>query len=110
MAEDVQNTIRVVMQRYARNLEEEIADLGLLKNDHEPVSVSLAQFDRDWTPEPPIEQVPLTRQGSPVDDTPVLNLRNPFQDGSVAKPASPTAFLERPGEVARPPKNVNKPN
>jgi len=98
------------MQRYARNLEEEIADLGLLKNDPETESVSLAQFDRDWTPEPPIEQVPPARPGPPADDTPVLNLRNPFQDGSVARPASPTAFLERPVEAARPPKNINKPN
>jgi len=105
MAEDVQNTVRMVMQRYARNLEDEIAELGLLKTDLETVNVSLAKFDRDWTPEPPIEQLPPARQATMADEAPVLNLRNPFQESAQSKPARPTAFLERAPEAARPSKN-----
>ena len=98
MAEDVQNTIRVVMQRYAKNLEEELDELGLLKNDTDMEKVSLSKFDRDWAPEPPIEQVAPTQLAQPgpfVDDSPVMNLRNPFQEPMQAKSGKPTAFLER---------------
>lgn len=108
MAEDVQNTIRVVMQRYAKNLEDEISELGLLKKDLETVNVSLAKFDRDWTPEPPIEQVPQPKPAIPavlVEESPVLNLRNPFQEPAAGKPAKPTAFLDRSGDAPLPPTN-----
>lgn len=108
MAEDVQNTIRVVMQRYAKNLEDEIAELGLLKKDVDTVNVPLARFDRDWAPEPPIEQMKPALPGQPaslVEESPVLNLRNPFQEPTGAKPGKPTAFLDRSGDAGLPPSN-----
>ena len=108
MAEDVQNTIRVVMQRYAKNLEDEISELGLLKKDVDTVNVSLSRFDRDWTPEPPIEQIKPGHTAQPatfVEDSPVLNLRNPFQEPSVAPPGKPTAFLDRSTDAGLPTKN-----
>ncbi|MEO0619006.1 MAG: hypothetical protein AAFZ01_06975 [Pseudomonadota bacterium] len=105
MAEDVQNSIRMVMQRYARNLEDEINDLGLLKKDLEAVNVSLAKFDRDWSPEPPIEKMQRPAAPQPImDDSPVLNLRNPFQEPS-AHHGKPTAFLERSPEMPKAPAN-----
>lgn len=108
MAEDVQNTIRVVMQRYAKNLEDELAELGLLKNEADGGSVSLSRFDRDWTPEPPIEQVAVPQVSQPapfVDESPVLNLRNPFQEPMQGKQGKPTAFLDRSADGNKLPTN-----
>ncbi|MGI9406462.1 MAG: hypothetical protein ACR2O4_08835 [Hyphomicrobiaceae bacterium] len=112
MAEDLQNSVRMVMQRYAKGLEDEIADLGLLKKDVETFNVSLAKFDRDWTPEPPLEPLPVKPSTVVDDGGPVLNLRNPFQEPVGAKPASPTAFLDRSADAPRPPNNgtTNKHN
>ena len=108
MAEDVQNTIRVVMQRYAKNLEDEISELGLLKPEIDTVNVSLAKFDRDWAPEPPIEQmppIPTATAATFVDESPVLNLRNPFQEPQPASPSKPTAFLDRSADAPAKPAN-----
>ena len=111
MAEEIQNSVRMVMQRYAKNLEEEIAELGLLKKDGERVNVSLASFDRDWTPEPPIDPAMARPTTASNEEGPVLTLRNPFQEPSGAQPASPTAFLDRAPEAPRRTKNgANKPN
>ncbi|MEL6423272.1 MAG: hypothetical protein AAFQ42_12625 [Pseudomonadota bacterium] len=113
MAEDVQNSIRMVMQRYARNLEDEIAELGLLKKDLDAVAVPpLAKFDREWAPEAPIDK-PQRPAAPPahqplMDDGPVLTLRNPFQEPAAqsAQPSGkPTAFLDRSQEQLPRPAN-----